>query len=236
MTQRLWKADIHNHSCLSPCGSLENSPRAMALRAREAGIDLLGLTDHNTARNLPAFEACCHQVGIEPIFGLEVTTEEEIHCLTFFETLEEALSFGSFIEFLLPEIDNDPELFGDQVYVDEEENIEGIIEKSLLSACPIRFEDLIEETLSRNGLAIPAHIDRAAFSVSSQLGFLPDLPYSALEVVSLPVTLQTYGKTLIRDSDAHYLADMAKRTFIFPAERPGFRSLSEALKANSVGL
>jgi len=50
------RADLHNHSCLSPCGDLFMSPKILAEGAIEAGIELLALSDHNSAMNLPAME------------------------------------------------------------------------------------------------------------------------------------------------------------------------------------
>ena len=46
--------DLHIHAFLSPCASLEMSPRAIARRASEAGLDAVALCDHNSARNTPA--------------------------------------------------------------------------------------------------------------------------------------------------------------------------------------
>ncbi len=228
--------DLHNHSCLSPCGSLEQSPSVMARRAKEMGIDMMALTDHNNTGNLPAFEKCCKTEGIIPVFGLEVTTQEEVHVVCLFSTLNKAMEFGRYIEFLLPDIPNIPELFGDQVIVDADENIEGLVEKNLLSSTEISFETLIEEVLSNDGLAIPAHIDRLAFSVTSQLGFLPDLNYSAVEVVNYPTRHQTYENTIIRSSDAHYPDDIGKRVSYIESERLDFSVLKEALEYHRIML
>lgn len=227
-------ADLHIHSCLSPCGSLEMSPSVIASKAADLGIGLLALTDHNSTRNLPAFARCCEHVGITPVFGLEAATREEIHVVCLFGTLENALQFGRYIEFLLPDIPNVPELFGDQVYVDADENILGEVEKNLISGADITFENLIEEVLSRDGLAIPAHVDRPVFSVSSQLGFLPELQYSAIETVTLPCPLETYGLPIIRSSDAHYPDDIGKRTSRFQAEEASFESLKKALSEHRI--
>lgn len=231
---RNFTADLHNHSCLSPCGSLDMSPSAIVTRALELGIDMLALTDHNCTRNLPAFSELCEKAGIVAVFGTEVTTIEEVHMLSLFRTLDEAMQFGEFIEFLLPDIPNMPEIFGDQVIVDAHENILDFFEPSLMSATSISFEDLVEEVLSRDGLIIPAHIDRMAFGAVSQLGFLPDLPYSAVEVVNFPTDLETYGNTLITDSDAHRIESMGRRSFTFSASACTYVGLKDALSHNRV--
>ena len=48
------KTDLHIHSCLSPCGSEEMDPFDLVGMAKVSGIDLIALTDHNSARNCPA--------------------------------------------------------------------------------------------------------------------------------------------------------------------------------------
>ncbi|MGM0432330.1 MAG: PHP domain-containing protein [Spirochaetota bacterium] len=229
-------ADLHNHSCLSPCGSLENSPQALVKRAKEAGIDMVALTDHNCARNLPAFEISCRKNGLTAVYGLEVTTQEEVHVVCLFETLRQATDFGLFIEDKLPEIPNIPDIFGDQVYVDANENVLGFLEKSLLSGTTLSFDHLVQEVLSRDGLVIPAHIDRMAFGAVAQLGFLPDLPYSAVEVVHPPSPYETYDNTIITNSDAHHLKSVGQRTFSFEAGESPFSALRTALQENRVQL
>ena len=47
-----FKADLHIHSCLSPCGSLEMSPMEILKKSSEAGLDIIALTDHNSTRNV----------------------------------------------------------------------------------------------------------------------------------------------------------------------------------------
>ena len=91
-------ADLHNHSCLSPCGSLELSPRRLLEIAAAKGIRVLALTDHNSSLNCPAFAKLCPQFGVIPIFGMEATASEEIHVLCLFTNLAAAMrlfDFGS---------------------------------------------------------------------------------------------------------------------------------------------
>lgn len=227
----LERADLHNHSCLSPCGDLDNSPINIARIAAERGITVMALTDHNSARNCPAFAEACRRVGITPLFGTETTTREEVHVLSLFGDLEAALSWGTWVYERLPAIPNDPERFGEQVVVDVEENVLGFEERHLITAIEASLEEIGAETFARGGLFIPAHIDRATTSVSSQLGFLPPGRYSALEVTRLPVEIDTRDHTLICDSDAHYLEDVARRSFTFPRDpgEPVFVALERAL-------
>ncbi len=225
------RGDLHIHSCLSPCGDLSMSPAVIARKAKERGLQMAALCDHNTALNTPAFAAACAVHGLTGLYGMEVTTREEAHVICLFETPEEALALGNFIYDLLPDIPNDPEKMGDQVYVDEEDNILGEVEKVLMSGADISLEGLLEEVHHRGGLFIPAHIDRPVFSIPSQLGFLPPMKYDALESVRLPCPVAVMGKApmIIQNSDAHYPDDVGRRSTVYEMEEPGFQGLKKAL-------
>ena len=236
------RADLHNHSCLSPCGDLAASPIAIARTAAERGIDLVALTDHNSARNAPAFAEACRRYGVMALFGTETTTREEVHVLSIFSTVSAAEEWGAWVYRRLPDFRHDPERFGDQVVVDADENILDFEERYLIPAIDASIEEIVAETLARGGLVIPAHIDRPANSLLSQLGFLPDDAYSALEITRWPPAVDPRGHTLICDSDAHFLDDIGRRTFSFESHRelsatsPGdavFSALRDALAAGT---
>ncbi len=136
----LVKTDLHIHSCLSPCGSLEMSPKAIAEKGADLGLKLMALTDHNTALNCPAFEINCRENGIVPVFGVEVTSKEEAHIVALFETVETALDFGSFVYLLMPDMENNPEVLGDQIVVNEDEEIIDEVEKYLGNASELTID------------------------------------------------------------------------------------------------
>lgn len=48
-------ADLHIHTCLSPCGSLEMSPSEIVRRSLAKGLDAIAITDHNTPYNARRF-------------------------------------------------------------------------------------------------------------------------------------------------------------------------------------
>ncbi len=230
----LVKVDLHNHSCLSPCGSDDLTPALLAVEAMEQGIQILALTDHNSARNLPAFKEACELCSIMGLFGIEVTTVEDVHVLTLFEKIEDAMQFGSFIEYLLPPIKNKTRLFGNQLVVNVEGEVLQNVEKLLISTSGISFGDVIEEAISRDALVIPAHIDKKANSVLTNLGFLPNLPYSALEALRIPVEAETYNKTLLTASDAHRLEEVGQRSCYLEMEELSFEALKASLSRGLV--
>ena len=232
----LVRADFHIHSCVSPCASLEMSPAAIAERAKEKGLDLVALTDHNTALNCPAFKVNCAAQGLWSLYGMEVTSSEEAHLVCLFEDVDTALEFSEFVYKYMPDIENKPEVFGDQVYVDENEEILGEVEKYLGNASGLSIDDVREEVFFRNGLFIPAHVDKPVFSIVSQLGFLPDADYTAIEVFN-PANAKDYAKyPVISDSDAHYLDDVAKKQLYIDVEEKSFAALRDSLQKNRIVL
>ncbi|MDR2159081.1 MAG: PHP domain-containing protein [Treponema sp.] len=251
--------DLHNHSCLSPCGSLDLSPRCLAELAAARGVKVLALTDHNSSLNCPAFAKVCFRLGVIPLFGMEATTAEEIHCLCLFTSLEAGRAFGEYAYSILIPFPNDPEKTGDQVYVDEEDNIEGEVAYFLPNALDLSIEAIGERAAGYGGIVIPAHVDRPAFSMTSQLGVVTAGPWAAVECVRLPprvfhvpgaadgpagaghpdtgYLLDTLGYPLTTSSDAHYPEHVARRPFELdiPAEElqpggPGTEADMGALK------
>ena len=79
-----FKADMHIHTCLSPCADLEMSPRNIIKEAKKKGLDIIGICDHNSAENFPAVEKSANKEGIKVIGGIEITSREEVHVLALF--------------------------------------------------------------------------------------------------------------------------------------------------------
>ena len=90
--------DLHIHSCLSPCGGDDSTPDSIAGMGELNGLDVMALTDHNTAKNCPAFFKAAERHGIIPVAGMELTTAEDIHAVCLFGSLEGAMEFDRLIE------------------------------------------------------------------------------------------------------------------------------------------
>jgi len=201
----LYRADFHIHSCLSPCAALEMSPSAIVRRAMEVGLNAIALSDHNCAFNLPAFAAVCAHHKLDCLFGIEVTTLEEAHILCLFDELDKAMQLGELVYESLPDIPNQPERFGDQPIVDENNNILGFAEKFLISASAYDVNTLLDLVHSLGGLFVPAHIDRAVFGIISQLGFLPEEDFDAVELTAKGDLSLARHYPVVRNSDSHQL-------------------------------
>ena len=224
------KADLHNHTLLSPCGSLEMTPSAIVARAKELEINILGITDHNTTRQVALVKDLAEREGIFVLQGAEVNTKEEIHCLCFMPSDCELSTFQAYIDQYMPDIPNRPDLFGDQVQINEKEEIVYEEKRLLLSAINQSIEEVEQEVHRLGGIFIPAHINRKLYALCTQIGFYPEhLIVDALEIfpaMPIPDHLPSHIK-LIQDSDAHTLEEMGQRTNLFDIEAPSF----EAIKA-----
>ena len=209
------KFDLHIHSCLSPCASLEMAPSEIVRRAAAAGMDGIALTDHQSARNCPAIAECARRAEIACLFGLEVQTAEEVHTVALFDAVDQAMALSDWVYEALPKRVNDPDTFGDQPVVTADDDIVEMEWRILAMGCRKSIPEVSAKCHELGGLYLAAHIDRSAFSVYSQLGGIP--PDGAFDAVELSRTAdeatwlpKADGYAVTRSSDAHNLDDVAR--------------------------
>jgi predicted metal-dependent phosphoesterase TrpH len=94
---RVYSSDLHIHTCLSPCGDLEMAPKDIVRRACEEGLDIIGITDHNTGKNVGAVQEAAKGFSVSVMPGMEVQTIEEVHVLTFFETIDDLRTWDGMV-------------------------------------------------------------------------------------------------------------------------------------------
>ncbi|MBN1327101.1 MAG: PHP domain-containing protein, partial [Candidatus Cloacimonetes bacterium] len=109
-----YKADLHIHSVLSPCSSLEMAPESVMLAARDQHLDIVSITDHNSMQNSLVYGQSAQKHHLSYIFGVEIQTGEEIHLIALFDDWTLAEEFNDELYQSLIPIKNDPEFFGDQ--------------------------------------------------------------------------------------------------------------------------
>jgi hypothetical protein len=169
--------------------------------------------------------------------GMEVTTAEEIHVLTLFDRVQQAETLQEIVYNRLPQEENDPATIGYQLAVNEFDEILSFNNRFLIGATDISIEELADIVNEMNGLIIFSHIDRDAFSVLSQLGFIPEhIGFDGVEfspLISLDSALERY-KTYchipwIFSSDAHRLEDIGQNATQFLIDRVCISAMKEAL-------
>lgn len=190
--------DLHIHSCLSPCGDDDMTPANLVGMAAVKGLDVIALTDHNTSKNCPAAMHHGAEYGVTVIPGMELTTEEEIHVICLFPSLQDALSFDTLIESKLMPFPNREDIFGNQQIMNEKDEVTGTVENLLINAVSVSFDDVFPLVSEYHGIAYPAHVDKTSTSLISNLGFVPPgSTFSCAEFHDLPISTGSGGNIRI---------------------------------------
>jgi len=232
-----YRADLHIHSVLSPCGDLDMSPARIIREAKKKKLEIIGLTDHNSTLHVELMMELGKKEGITVFPGVEINTREEVHCLAFFEKVDDAQKFQEFLEKHLPEIHNKPERFGHQLVVNELEEILNEIEYLLIIGLDCSIDEIEQKVHELGGIFIPAHVDRKSNSIFSQIGFISDdLKIDAVEYssgVTKEKLLNQYPElekyALISNSDAHLPEQIGHSITEYFLETPTFEEFKKAL-------
>jgi len=212
---RTYRAELHVHTVLSPCAGVEMIPPLIIAEAEYRGIDLIAITDHNASANVAAVIAAAKGTNIHVLPGMELQTIEEVHLICLFDQLEAITAFQIEVDQHLPDLPNRPDFFGEQFVVDETGDFIRREERLLLASTSLSLDQAVQLVHDFGGLAIPAHIDRRAYGLIANLGFIPPLtPFDALEL-SRKLEIHDATRTipgakrfpLYQSGDVHYLAD-----------------------------
>jgi hypothetical protein len=222
---QLFRAELHVHTVLSPCAEVEMIPPFIIETAVEAGINLIAFTDHNASANVEAVQRAAVSSSVTVLPGMELQTREEVHVLCLFDTLEQLSALQAIVDQAMPDLENDSEYFGEQFIVDETGDFLRRETRLLLTSADLSIDDAFKCVQEIGGLAIPAHVDRKAFGIIANLGFIPeDIPFEALEisrhvkVQEAPVKFpQLRGYPVIRSGDVHRLDEFLGATSLLLA-------------------
>lgn len=231
-----FRADLHVHTCLSPCAEDEMSPLSIIGQAKKKGLDVIGICDHNSTKNVKAVRQAGLDEGLAVIGGVEICSQEEVHVLALFDEEEGLKEMQLLIDQNLHG-ENNPDFFGEQCLCDEHDSILGKETKLLIGATGLSVEKIVENIHRFGGIAIASHVDRESFSIFSQLGFVPEgLKLDALEVspgYSITDVKKNFPQTqdypLVSFSDAHRLDDICTAFVIFTGDSPSVAELHNAL-------
>ena len=234
---RKFNTDLHIHTCLSPCSDWEMSPKNIVDKSIDKQLDIIAICDHNSAENVQAAIRLGEKLGLCVLPGMEICSREEVHILGLFRAVEQARAMQEFVYAQLPG-ENQTELFGHQVIVNEKDEVCGEVSKLLIGASRLSLQDIVDKIHKLGGLSIASHVDRPSFGIIGQLGFIPaDLSLDGLEV-SYRVPLKDVRKKVpgtmnfpcISSSDAHFLDDIGKVKTVFTLAAPTFDEIHLAFK------
>jgi len=227
---RTIRADLHLHTCLSPCAEPEMKAAAIVKQAGLIGLNMIAICDHNSAENVSAVAKAGARKGLAVIGGMEVTSQEEVHILALLGAEEPLMDLQDMIYKNLPG-ENDIEAFGPQTVVDEWDREVGTNSRLLIGATTLTVEQIVDAIHEREGLAIASHVDRERFSLIGQLGFIPEgLALDAVELSPRATDREGYDYPVVSSSDAHFLSDIGRSSTAFAVEEASFAELRKALR------
>jgi len=231
-----FRCDLHIHTCLSPCADLDMYPSALVERSVAAGLDVIGICDHNSSENVPYVIEAARGKPLHVFPGMEITSREEAHIIALFETIGDLSKVQETVYGALSG-SNREEIFGCQAIVNEADEVEGFNDRLLIGAVDLSLKEVVETIHAAEGIAIAAHIDRESFSVMGQLGFIPpDIRFDALEISrrtgakaarGLYPELSMYP--FIESSDAHFIRDIGTGITSVCMQEPSLSELKLAL-------
>lgn len=227
---REFRADLHLHTCLSPCADPEMMPGMIVRQAKQVGLEIIAVCDHNSMDNVEAVARAGEKAGLCVIPGMEITSREEVHVLGLFRGEAQLREMQRIVYERLPG-ENDEDAFGPQTIVDEYDRLIGSNTRLLIGATTLAIEEVVQAVHRLEGLAIASHVDRQGFSIIGQLGFIPPgLGLDALEV-SRPEAAETWKDyPVIACSDAHFLSDIGRSTTAFVLEEATLEEIELALQ------
>jgi 3',5'-nucleoside bisphosphate phosphatase len=235
-----YKADMHIHSCLSPCGDWGMSPKQIVEKSLERDLDIIAVCDHNTAENAGAVQQFGKKKGLIVFPGLEICSKEEIHILSIFGTLEKALKMQAHVYENLSGV-NRSDFFGKQIIADENDMVVGENPRLLINATRLGIYEIVDRIHLLEGLSIASHILRPSYGIMRQLGFIPpDLELDGVEITNNDALAENQkekevcrGLPRVRFSDAHYLGDIGSVWTTFILAAPTVTEIRLALKQQS---
>ena len=208
--------DLHIHSALSPCGDNDMTPNNIVNMSILKGLDAIAITDHNACGNVrAAMKVAEDKIIVIP--GMEIETAEEVHMVSLFPDIESAEEMERIIRKNSVPVENKVEIFGNQYYMNENDEIIGEEPNLLVTATGLDIYSVVNNVKDLGGVVYPAHIDRSSYSVLSNLGFIPpDLNFTTVEITAknrAKMEPEYSDYDIVTSSDAHYLWDISEKTY-----------------------
>jgi len=228
-------ADLHVHTALSPCAGESASPPNIVAAAIENGMQMIAVTDHNSAENVDAVVRCGRR------HGLKISSREEVHLVCLLRSVESALELQRIVYTALPDEQNRPDYFGRQLVMDSEGVTLEECMRLLAGSADLPLGAIVREVHRLGGLIIAAHVDRPFFSVIANIGIVPpDAGFDALEISAALSRAEAVarfpdiaGFPIVTASDAHLPREIGGSPTLFLLESMGIDEIRMAFQGRA---
>lgn len=236
--------DLHIHSCLSSCGLEENTPLNILKQCKKNGLNLISITDHNTAKHYPTIEILKKHFDICIIYGVEVTSNEGFHVLCYFETLNKIKEFNLFIDSNINL--QEPNDYNRQIITDEYGNSIDELYYKINQPIKCSYEILSKKIRELGGLIVLAHINRGGSGILDFHKDISNFDFDAIEISkngNLSLDMENIKKELfdkypylekykkLYNSDGHSLDRIHKQVYSLDLLECSFKGLKEWIKS-----
>lgn len=223
LTLQCYTADLHIHTLLSPCAEIEMIPSLIIAAARMAGLDMIGIADHNSCENTGAVMQASEGSGVKVFPGMEVQSVEGVHLLCLFDELDAALEMQEAVYGSLPNVPGAAKMYEQQMVVDGSDEFVKYCELPISLPTSMDIDEIWERVTDLKGMVVPSHIDRLETGLCGVLGLMPESPeFEAFEIspnISEEQARSRYlsesNRAIFHDSDAHWLSAIGKQQTVF---------------------
>jgi PHP family Zn ribbon phosphoesterase len=194
-------------------------PSLIILAAQQAGLDIIGIADHNSCQNAGAVIEASKGSSVKVLPGMEVQSVEGVHLLCLFDTLEAAGILQEAVYASLPNVPGAKKVVDQQFIVDSQDEFIEFCEKPISLPTMMEIDEIYERTYALEGILIPSHIDRYGTGMCGVLGMLPESPVFEAVEISANMTVEQAKQQypgigempVFRSSDAHWLSAIGER-------------------------
>lgn len=212
--------DFHIHSCLSPCSDNNMTPNNIVNMALLKKLDRIAICDHNSTKQQRAIHEVAKRHHLSLLYGVEIQTLEEVHVCCYFKTIQQIEDFQLWMDSKQGPFINDEAMFGQQLIMDDKDQVIGSEEKLLLTSLNASLDEVCDATHRYAGRIVLAHVLDRVNSITYQLGFIPrNCDFDGIEIKSdeekEKVLMQApwiTDTTWLINSDAHQLVDISEST------------------------
>lgn len=223
---RFYKADLHTHTPASKDHSGKDAtPEKLIQEAAKKGIDILGITDHNSVEWIESMRSASEKSTVTVLPGVEITTPEG-HILALFEVNHDTSKIAD----LLISVGIQRDTQGKEEAISDD-----------------HAEIVIKKIHEAGGLAIAAHANenngllkakgqyKIALVPLPQLAALEHTKESDIDKFCNGKLAPTYpAKPCTHSSDSHSLAEIGRRVTYLKMDKPSLRGVRHALLDHEV--